>query len=320
MSLTVGSLFAGIGGFDLGFERAGCRVRWQVEIDPWARRVLERHFPAARRYQDVREVGARNLEPVDIICGGFPCQDISNAGQRAGIEGERSGLWREMWRITSELRPRYLVVENVAALLGRGMERVIGDLAEIRYDAEWDVISAADVGAPHLRERIWIVAYPDRQQSERAGIARSMDGAPSSVGEETWKQRVRDAAWSGSEDVADDSQHRRGPGRTRGLDPSGSRESEQPLSVMADADISRLQGRQRRIVQERAGEWVTGPSGTHGTHAGDGREFWRVEPSVGRVAHGVSRRVDRLRGLGNAVVPQIPEWIARRILAAEGRG
>lgn len=114
---TMGSLFAGIGGFDLGFERAGFQTVWQVEINDYCRKVLAKHFPHAERFEDVRECGAHNLKPVDVICGGFPCQDISNAGLRAGIDGERSGLWREYARIISELRPKAVLIENVAALL-----------------------------------------------------------------------------------------------------------------------------------------------------------------------------------------------------------
>src|ERR1700689_2914339 len=125
-TLTLGSLFSGIGGFELGFERTGkIKTVWQVEIDDYCRRVLGSHWPAVSRYSDVREVGKHNLRPVDIVCGGFPCQDISNAGKRAGIDGERSGLWSEYARIVRELRPRFVVVENGAALLGRGMERVL---------------------------------------------------------------------------------------------------------------------------------------------------------------------------------------------------
>lgn len=160
VSLTVGSLFAGIGGFDLGFERAGFTVRWQVEIDPWCRRVLETHWPHVYRHDDVRTAGAHNLEAVDVLVGGFPCQDISVAGRGAGITGARSGLWREYARIIRELRPRYVVVENSPALLGRGLGRVLGDLAEIRYDAEWDCLPMSAFGANQQRDRIWIVAYP----------------------------------------------------------------------------------------------------------------------------------------------------------------
>src|SRR5258707_7301969 len=116
MTYTMGSLFAGIGGFDLGFERAGFKTSWQVEIDPDCQKVLAKNFPEAERFGDIRECGRHNLKPVDVICGGFPCQDISNAGLRVGISGERSGLWGQMWRIIGELRPSYVAVENVAAL------------------------------------------------------------------------------------------------------------------------------------------------------------------------------------------------------------
>ena len=243
MGYTVGSLFAGIGGFDLGFARAGYDILWQVEIDRYCQKVLAKHFPEAKRYGDIRDCGRANLVPVDVICGGFPCQDISNAGCRVGIDGDRSGLWREMYRIIGELRPRFVLVENVAALLGRGIGRVLGDLAEIGYDAEWKIISAANVGAPHLRERVWILAH------------------------------------------------------TRSLRREGSRE---PIDT-GDSPTS--------------GEGQTGDA--FDVRLGD---FWAIEPNVGRVAHGVPRRVDRLRGLGNAVVPQIPELFAhhiRRVLEAE---
>ena len=159
--MTFGSLFAGIGGFDLGLERAGMKCVWQVEKDDYANRVLEKHWPNVRRCKDVCDFPP---EPTgwecDLICGGFPCQDISLAGKNAGIEGERSGLWREFTRIVRILRPRYVVLENVAALLGRGLGDVLGDLADCGYDAEWSVLSACSVGAPHTRERLFIVSYP----------------------------------------------------------------------------------------------------------------------------------------------------------------
>lgn len=165
--MTLGSLFSGVGGFELGLERAGFTTRWQVEIDPYARAVLRKHWPDVPKYEDVRSVGAHNLERVDAICGGFPCQDISNAGKRAGIDGERSGLWSEFARIIGELRPRYAIVENVAALLVRGVGRVCGDLADIGYDAEWKVVSAANVGTLHQRKRVLIVAYPRQERIQR---------------------------------------------------------------------------------------------------------------------------------------------------------
>jgi DNA (cytosine-5)-methyltransferase 1 len=166
MTLSVLSLFSGIGAMDLGLERTGgFKTCAFVEIDPFCRRVLAKHWPGVPQYDDVRTLTAERLRAdgiaVDVICGGFPCQDISVAGQGVGIEGERSGLWSEFARLIGEIRPRYVLVENVAALLGRGMGRVLGDLSALRYDAEWDIISAADMGAPHRRERVWIVAYPE---------------------------------------------------------------------------------------------------------------------------------------------------------------
>lgn len=158
--LTFGSLFSGIGGMDLGLERAGFQVEWQVEIDDYAQKVLTRHWPNVARFRDVRDCGAHNLKSVDLIAGGFPCQDISFAGKGAGLQGARSGLWYEFARIICEIRPRYILVENVAALLHRGMGDVLATLASFGYDAEWQVLSASKFGAPHLRERCFIIAYP----------------------------------------------------------------------------------------------------------------------------------------------------------------
>lgn len=178
--MTFGSLFAGIGGLDLGLERAGLVCRWQVEINPFSRDVLAKHWPTVRRFEDVRAVGRHNLEPVDLICGGFPCQDISNAGNRKGIKGERSGLWVEYRRIVRELRPRYVLVENVAALLVRGVDTVLGDLSALGFDAEWGVLRARDVGAPHRRARLFIVAYTEhnswRDLEQRDLSGQAIDG------------------------------------------------------------------------------------------------------------------------------------------------
>lgn len=159
MTLRVGSLFAGIGGLDLAVETAlDATVAWQVEIDPYCAEVLTRHWPHTSRYGDISTVDWTAVAPVDFLCGGFPCQDISNAGRRAGIDGPRSGLWREYVRAVRELRPRYAFVENPSALLGRGMGRVVGDLAALRYDAVWDCVPACAVGAAHHRDRLFILA------------------------------------------------------------------------------------------------------------------------------------------------------------------
>lgn len=159
--MRVGSLFAGIGGFDEGFRRAGMTTVWMVEIDPWCRRVLARHFPEAQLYEDVRTVGRDDLEPVDLICGGFPCQDLSVAGRRAGLAGERSGLFFEFMRIVAELTPRWVLIENVPGLLssngGRDMGTVLGTLAKLGYGYAYRVLDAQFFGVAQRRRRVFIV-------------------------------------------------------------------------------------------------------------------------------------------------------------------
>ena len=169
--LRVLDLFSGIGGFSLGLERTGgFETVAFCEINPFARRVLAKHWPEVPCFDDVRALNRDALSErgiaVDVICGGFPCQDISLAGKGAGIDGARSGLWSEFSRLIGELRPSYVIVENVAALLGRGLDRVLGDLAALRYDAEWHCIPASAVGLYHDRDRLWVVAYPAGQHGD----------------------------------------------------------------------------------------------------------------------------------------------------------
>jgi DNA (cytosine-5)-methyltransferase 1 len=288
--MNVLDLFSGIGGFSLGLERAGMRTVAFCEIDPFCRRVLAKHWPGVPCYDDITTLTAARLAAdgtrnIDVICGGFSCQDISVAGKGAGIEGSRSGLWSEYARIIGEVRPRYVIVENVAALLGRGLERVLGDLAALGYDAEWHCIPAAAIGAPHRRDRIWIIAYPFSnsmrdEPGRRDGAYRSSARSPANDGE-AWL--VADAAGSRCE---------------RGEIGSLSFEEGQPLpgsrsQNVADADSQ--PSRRLAIAWGECGHWL-------------------AEPDVGRVAHGVTARVDRLRSLGNAVVPQIPEMIGRAIM------
>jgi DNA (cytosine-5)-methyltransferase 1 len=325
--LRVLSLFAGIGGFDLGLERTGgFKTVAFCEIDPFCRRVLAKHWPEVPCYHDVRELAAEQIGPVDVICGGFPCQDISTAGTGAGIDGKRSGLWSEYARLIGELRPRYVIVENVAALLGRGLGRVLGDLAALGYDAEWDCIPASAIGAPHRRDRIWIVAYPslvlgDGGEHNRRGYCESAVPLP----------ELRDRG--GHENVAnsngrDDTERldRRANSGTASPSESGHARKGQTShgqrlwskfgpgrSSVADAERGRLEsGHEQRA-------WPPAILATaYGRHRG-GREFgeaWRTEPDVGRVAYGVPDAMDRLKSLGNAVVPQISELIGRAILAA----
>jgi len=165
--MNVLDLFSGIGGFSLGLERAGMRTVAFCEREPFCRAVLKKHWPNVPCYDDVQTLTQDRLAAdgiyAHVICGGFPCQDISRAGNGAGITGERSGLWSQYARLIGELRPDFAIVENVAALLDRDMGTVCGDLAAIGYDAEWSVISACAFGAPHVRQRVFIVAYPNGQ-------------------------------------------------------------------------------------------------------------------------------------------------------------
>jgi DNA (cytosine-5)-methyltransferase 1 len=267
--LTFGSLFAGIGGIDLGFERAGLQCKWQVEIDAYAQKVLAKHWPNVRRHDDVRTWPQPDTERVDIIAGGFPCQDISYAGKGAGLAGERSGLFYEAMRIVREVGPRFVVLENVAALLTRGMGDVLGTLASLGYDAEWHCIPAAAVGAPHRRDRVFIVSYA---KGERFGTRRTRRIVGVSA-------RQKDSA-----NVANDD------GRFGGASWAGQEET-RSTDVLVD-----------------------------GSAFETGHDQWGTEPAVGRVADGIPARVDRLRGLGNAVVPQVAEWIGHQIVSDYEQG
>ncbi len=295
-------LFSGIGGFALGAYWAGMKFEnhYFSEVEPYAVEVYQKRFPDSIPLGDIREIDCERLladteckrrrenpetrlemeqNALDrrqweedpntletrsdawIITGGFPCQDISVAGKGAGIEGNRSGLWSEYWRIIREIRPRYAIIENVAALTFRGLDRVLSDLAEIGYDAEWQDIRAEDVGAPHRRERIWIMAYPNGagcKERRRAEPIRAEQPASQHVCEE----------------VSDTT--------SRGEQPGGTQRNE-------------------RGFQD---ENVRGMGDT---------DYWAIEPDVGRLAHGVPHRVDRLKGDGNAIVPEIAELLFRQI-------
>ena len=321
---TVGSLFSGIGGLDLGLERAGWAVRWQIESDPFCQRVLAKHWPEVRRYGDIHAVAIDTLEPVALICGGFPCQPVSVAGKRRAQADER-WLWPEFARILRALRPRLVLVENVPGLLIRGLGDVLGDLAALGYDAEWDGIPAAAAGAPHLRWRIFIVghrrecgtssALPDAQRDElreQRERQREQHGQPGAA-------LARDDGASGS--LADPSSGRReglGLAELVGLagapgpepDGRGAIREQRDAATLADADHPRREtSRSGQPSGQQTPRAVFGDSGQR-LHR---HSWWATEPDVGRVAHGVPARVDRLRGLGNAVVPQVAEWIGRRL-------
>lgn len=213
MGMSVGSLFCGIGGIDLGLERVGMEVRWQVELDEFCNRVLAKHWADVVRFRDVREVGAHNLEPVDLIAGGFPCQGVSVAGKGAGLDDERSGLWFEYLRVVQELRPRWVLVENVPALRTRGSDTVLDGLGAAGYAAWPLVVGARHVGAPHRRDRVWIVAWAGHRnragKDTSTGLAdangRGHHGrAQEAVGE---SERRTAAEWAGG--VVDDAAARR---------------------------------------------------------------------------------------------------------------
>lgn len=173
--MNVLDLFSGIGGFSLGLEQAGMRTIAFCEVDPACQLVLKKHWPNVPIFDDVKTLTAKDIhETVDVICGGFPCQDISLAGKGAGLAGERSGLWYEYRRLIEEIRPRYVIIENVAALRSRGLDQVLGSLAALRYDAEWHCIPACAVGAPHRRDRVWVIAYPQRHNQRQEPRCRTL--------------------------------------------------------------------------------------------------------------------------------------------------
>ena len=189
--MRFGSLFAGIGGFDLGFERAGMECAWQVENDPFCQAVLRKHWPGVPLFSDIHDfppAGAQHLEhPVDVICGGFPCQPTSQAGLQKGSDDER-WLWPEMFRVCKALRPRWIVVENPRGLLsadsGRLMGEVVRDMAVFGYRVEWDCIPAAFVGADHLRERIFIVGHTDSKGPQGLPVDVVQERQPGRLSEE----------------------------------------------------------------------------------------------------------------------------------------
>lgn len=262
MGYRIGSLFSGIGGLDLGVEVATRgRVVWQCERDAFCRSRLVLRWPGVPCLHDVKAIQSENLQPVDILVGGFPCQDISQAGKRAGITGERSGLWSHFARIIRDLRPPIVFVENVAALVHRGLDVVLGDLAACGYDAEWDVLGACCVGAPHRRERLFILAaIPDRV--ETLGAWDDSDACRDSA-----KRPMADPDRGGCEIVGVSQ-----PGGQQGA---------------RGGEPDRCRSRRREYEPAGSKQWSRTP-----------------ESGICRVVDGAPDRVDRLRCLGNAVVPQ----------------
>ena len=292
--MKVLDLFSGIGGFSLGLERAGMKTVAFCEQDKHCQAVLRKHWPECLMFNDVKDLTGKDgwitnkkgttkiHESIDVICGGFPCQDISVAGHKKGLEGERSGLWAEFKRLIKEVKPRYAIIENVANLRSNGLTQILQDLWKIGYASEWHIISARSVGAPHLRERIWIVAYPQckglegYQRSESQGNLRETEG----------KQ----------------SQHRRAITYNSG-----------PLYVSTNSHNFRLW--KPFATEEEKQKWWTEATSRF-------RDWWEVESPFCRVDDGLSRELDkgraqRIKQLGNAVVPQIVELIGNQIMEYE---
>ena len=275
-ALTVGSLFSGIGGLDLGLERAGMRVIWQSEIDDYASRVLKKHWPEVPNYGDIKTIDWGTVTPPDVICGGYPCQPFSTAGKRNGKDDPRH-LWPWVLDAISELRPRYAILENVRGHLSLGGLSVIGELAAIGYDAEWRIISAASVGANHRRDRVFIVAYPTCFVCHGRGHRGNFSTHEKRRGIQTQTR----TGCSHEENVADST-----CGDGRGAEPYGLRQVFRQASELRE---------------------LSSNLGTLG-------HWWETEPELGRVANGIPDRVDRLKGLGNAVVPQVAEIVGRLVV------
>lgn len=351
-------LFAGAGGGILGSELLGIRTICAVELEPYPASVLlarqnDGLLPPFPVWDDVCTFDGRPWRGlVDVVSGGFPCQDISSAGKGAGIDGKRSGLWREMFRVVCEIRPQFVFVENSPVLTSRGLGRVLGDLASIGYDAEWMVLGADDVGAPHVRKRIWILAHDPHAD----GLQRPKQGEPftgSQVIDGCSLHRL-----DAGDDVADrnNERSRRGDEFPESLaekrrmdwnslrfreeaerEVSGGGQAAQSTRVCRDVSYSPSQGLERQRLQPRQskipepgndrlhvpypadkrhvrgdGEFPENERlGSQGDyHAGraetnDCGEWWSAEPDVGRVAHGVAARVDRIKAIGNGQVPGV---------------
>ena len=305
------ALFAGAGGGILGGMLHGWRTVAAVEIEDYPRRVLLQRqadgiLPRFPVWDDVCTFdGTEWRGKVDVISGGFPCQDISCAGKGEGIEGSRSGLWGEMARIIREVGSRYVFVENSPMLTSRGLGVVLGDLAKMGYDARWGVLGACDAGAPHKRDRIWILATNTHHGTRSPQQERQHQWSKEPTG--SCKKRVE-----AGDDVADANKTRlQRNKRTRRADSQGRQEPDGPVAEcgctwwdqdpadVGDPDAIRLQESQHEPIEKRTGGGTVQRSRTACTSGG------ATQPAVGRVAHGVAHRVDRLKAVGNGQVPAV---------------
>jgi DNA (cytosine-5)-methyltransferase 1 len=332
--LKIGGLFSGIGGLELGFHNAGgFRTVWTCDIAEYPSAVLAERW-GLPNLGDISKVDWGAVEPVDVLVGGFPCQDISNAGKRAGITGERSGLWKEYLRAIKELKPRFVVAENVAALVTRGLDVVVEDLNAAGYTVEARIIAARDVGAPHKRERIFIIAHTNIDGCGDEGFVESELFVNRKTNDEEWFGRQSGPLFVGQNNVYEDVAHTE-------QQPINEEDNERKICVeegccvRLESDSSRKVGvgtdSNRRDVETHGSEgdccgWPRfNDSSNCGCESCGVERWWTVEPGVGRVVNGVSRGLDsyvwreRIKALGNAVVPQVAQIVAERVkeLASE---
>ena len=291
--MRVLSLFSGIGGIDLGLTRAGMTIVGQVEIDDYCRQVLAKHWPNVKRLGDIKQVRGDEFGPVDLLAGGPPCQPFSVAGKRGGTADDRH-LWPEMLRLVCACRPAWVLVENVAGLVGMVLDVILADLEAEGYRGQAFVVPACAVGAPHRRDRVWIVAHSDGQRQLQPQGAVCL--------ERRW-----------TSDSGEDAAHTAGEGLPESR-PTGFASVE---SQRATRPFFGPQRRGGRATQSCLGRVLDGlPAGLHGHWpAAPGQPQHDWEPP--RLARGIPNRTARLKALGNAVVPQVVEMIGRAILQAD---
>jgi DNA (cytosine-5)-methyltransferase 1 len=312
MTITVGSLFSGIGGIELGLERTGgFRTIWFCENDPYASAVLKKNWKDVPNLGDITKVDWDAVERPEMLTGGFPCQDISVAGKGKGIEGgHRSSLWFEYAKAIGSLQPGIALIENVPAILGRGLDIVLADLAEMRYDAEWFNLSASDVGAWHRRDRIFIIAYATSERCDnRSDNREGGQVLPTEKREIEKNSEERDRRECGAGTICTHISD------TDNLAPTRQRKyGREVVSITKSERLGMgspsLPNTTRILLQGFAAQQ------REGQFRGSG--WWAVEPDVGRVADGIPFRVDRIKCLGNAVVPQVAQVIGEMILECYG--
>jgi len=292
MKHKVLDLFSGIGGFSLGLQNTGgFETVAFCEIEPYCHKVLKKHWQDVPIYNDIKELTydtlqADGIEPT-VITGGFPCQDISVAGRQEGIIGERSSLWSEYARLIEDVRPTWAIIENVPTLRSKGLALVLQNLSEIRYNAEWHCIPCSTVGGLHRRDRIWIIAYPieDKETSVRGTISEA----------KVSHRTVSNSMCKGLEGSKQDANH------------SGQSEEGNEVTSRSASESSGIRGEPKHIVTREQIERFAQYAKTQ----------WTTEPKLDRVAYGIPNRVHRLKGIGNAVVPQIPQFLGESILNFE---